>query len=187
MENEMEIRSQRKELLTSIGLNVEDVNAWVVKWQALKDNSKLRGSTCTLTFEQYIHLAISAGLKSPDQIGKRINSYQMARFGDVGVYEYGNCRFITMKQNLEEKRLNGGVESQASAIRGRTKYTDSGFAAVSDKRSKYFRLVSPDGMIFEGKNLREFCITNGLNPGNMSAVCTGKAKQCKGWTGSYIL
>lgn len=49
-------------------------------------------------------LVREANLKSSD-LGFSGNGYVLARFNDEGDYVYGNCRFITQKENSEE-RLN---------------------------------------------------------------------------------
>ena len=50
------------------------------------------------------------------------------------------------------------------------------------RNSKIVKLKNPEGKIMEIYNLVGFCKANGLNPGNMHNVLTGKAKSCKGWT-----
>jgi hypothetical protein len=35
-------------------------------------------------------------------IGKKPHQYCLARYGDTGPYEIGNCRFITCAENWEE-------------------------------------------------------------------------------------
>lgn len=52
----------------------------------------------------------------------------------------------------------------------------------SKRNSKIVRLKNPEGKIMEIYNLVGFCKANGLNPGNMHNVLTGKAKSCRGWT-----
>lgn len=193
--------------------------SWESKWRSLIGNARQAGNVCLLTLGEYIHIAIESGLTSPDQIGCTMDSYQMARYGDKGNYEVGNCRFITMRENLAEKKANGGVESQASKLRGRNKHNDPScarsselqkgkvnkgsvaaakirkgstiydnpsVAAQADKLSKKYRLVSPQGEVFEGKNLSEFCRQNDLLQGCMSNVLSGRKKHHKGWTGEFI-
>jgi hypothetical protein len=52
----------------------------------------------------------------------------------------------------------------------------------SKRNSKTVRLRNPEGKVLEIYNLVGFCKANGLNPGNMHNVLTGRAKSCKGWT-----
>ena len=103
------VTKERAEVLRRIGLDPTQVDAWFGKWQNLKCSSKQRGSICLLTFEQYVSLAKETGLTEPQQIGKKSQLYQMARIGDTGNYELGNCRFVTMSQNAKERADNGGA------------------------------------------------------------------------------
>ena len=52
----------------------------------------------------------------------------------------------------------------------------------SKRNSKTVRLRNPEGKIVEITNLVGYCKANGLNPGNMHNVLTGRKKSCKGWT-----
>ena len=49
-----------------------------------------------------------------------------------------------------------------------------------------FRVKSPDGVVYEGKNLRAFCVEHSLDDQYMSRTCRGLQRQHKGWTGSYL-
>jgi hypothetical protein len=48
--------------------------------------------------------------------------------------------------------------------------------------SKHFSVVSPEGVIYEGINLKAFCVENRLHQGHMAEVNSGIAKTYKGWT-----
>lgn len=50
------------------------------------------------------------------------------------------------------------------------------------KISKPFKLLSPEGSIIEGRNIRKFCRENNLKPSNICAVIKNKRKSHKGWT-----
>lgn len=152
------------------------IKEWNQRLINLRASAKYRGLECNLTLEQYMQLASEAGITHPSQIGKTNESFQMARYGDVGNYEVGNCRFITKLENIREK-TNRGL--------GRTKYSHRGIAAQAEKLSKSFKVKSPAGEVFEGSNLNEFCKLHGLTQTAMSAVCLGKRMQHKGWTGEY--
>ena len=54
-----------------------------------------------ITGPQAISMFEEAGIH-PNQIGQQPDDYQLGRYGDKGIYEYGNCRFITMRENLAE-------------------------------------------------------------------------------------
>lgn len=108
-------------------------------------------SNCTITFDEYINLAKEAGIVDANQIGKSLDSYCMGRIGDTGIYEVGNCRFITVRQNLAERESNGGnikisksklgknitnsesIVSMANKLRGRNKDNCEHLNAMSIK------------------------------------------------------
>jgi hypothetical protein len=127
----------------------------------------------------------------------------MGRLGDIGDYKIGNCRFITMKQNVLEKIINGGsyrgskfrgltadtcsgLASMVKKITGRTKKSHSSIADQAIKISKSFIVTSPLGIVYKDRNVTEFCRIHGLCSVGMSAVCRGVQKHHKGWTGEYI-
>lgn len=118
----------RKVYLVQIGLDPDQSNIWASKWRSLYDRKR---NVCTLTFEQYVGLALEANITDPNQIGRSIDKFQMARTGDSGDYSLGNCRFITMRDNIKEKVINGGTKAQANKLRGRTKFNHPGVARIS--------------------------------------------------------
>lgn len=177
-------RELREEYLNNIGLNSADIVDWVYKWSNLRSNSVY--CDFKLSFDQYIQLAVDAGLTSPNQIGHGSDSYCMGRLGDRGDYELGNCRFITQKQNQQERVLNGGSEISAAKKRGTRKETHESVRSQSDKNSKNYILIDPNGEEHRIRNLNEFCKNRGLNQGNMCAMINGGNKHCKGWTGKIL-
>lgn len=52
--------------------------------------------------------------------------------------------------------------------------------------SKHWRVLSPDGEIFNVYNMSEFCRQNGLDTGGMTRVSKGQQKSHKGWECSKI-
>lgn len=166
---------QRRQYLESVGLDSTLVDVWLRKWRNLYPNAAHKGAKCLLTFEQYIDLAIDAGITQPSQIDKTKGSYSLGRVGDIGNYEIGNCRFITVEQNLDERGLNGGDDAISQKLEGR----------VPLGIVKSFILVSPDGVEYRGTNMSEFCRQFGLRPNSVSALCLGKVQTYKGWTGRY--
>ena len=53
---------------------------------------------------------------------------------------------------------------------------------MSISASKPFRIVSPEGVPFEGTNLLSFCRNKKLTYSNMNLVINGKTNHCHGWT-----
>lgn len=64
------------------------------------------------------------------------------------------------------------------------KQSEETVALRAAKKSGPFYLVSPDGEIFEGKNLTKFCEENNLSQSNLREVSIGKRLHHKGWTSS---
>jgi len=50
-----------------------------------------------------------------------------------------------------------------------------------DKLARPFRLISPDGELIEGRNIKAFARQHGLNSGNLYSVLKGTASHHKGW------
>lgn len=182
----MSITRDRVVWMVANGFNPTDVKTWRLMWQRLKYHASTRNIGCHLTFEDYLTLAKNAGIYDPEMIGRTKGSYQLGRYGDKGDYTPDNCRFITKELNRLEMTLNGGDDAMAKSLRGRSKQTHSGVKSQSEKVSKWFKVISPDGEEFVGKNLTDFCKQYGLNRGNMSSVCRGEMTSYKGWFGEYI-
>ena len=68
-------------------------------------NAKKEGLLCKLTFDEYCQLVYDAGLFS-SQLGYKGEGYVLARFNDCGDYDVSNCRFVTHKENVSERRVS---------------------------------------------------------------------------------
>ena len=84
--------------------------------------------TRTLTVEQIQQLLDDAGI-TIWQVGKRKGQYCLARYKDLGDYAWGNCRFVTKEENLNElfdnwdkdevyERRNENIYNKSRAIFG---------------------------------------------------------------------
>lgn len=203
MISNQEIGRQRKSYVAASGLDASLYDVWSHKWKTLCMNARHMDRECKITFEQYIDLAVDAGINDPSQIGRSEGQYQMGRLGDNGGYEIGNCRFITVEQNRIEKKVNGGtyrgcshrgmskethkgLASMVETRMGWNKKTHTGIASQALKLSKEYRIVSPNGIIYTGRNISEFCAEHNLCKVSMAAVCRGSQKTHKGWTGTYV-
>jgi hypothetical protein len=67
-----------------------------------KVNAKKEGLTFCLTEDDIIHLLGEAGI-TVVQWG--FSGFHLARRGDLGNYDVGNCRFIPATQNYKEKKI----------------------------------------------------------------------------------
>lgn len=184
------------------GFKPSDATDWYHKWRGTVRNAKARKLSCTLSLDDYLFLARKAGLRTPDQVGMAVGSYNLGRVGDTGGYVKGNCRFITSEQNRRERSTNGCFDDYSRRKANWTKDNHEGTRRMAEKAkermsdpafkerivqkiSKSFRLVSPTGKVFKGHNLAEFCREHELALASMAAVCRN-GTTIKGWTGKYL-
>jgi len=71
-----------------------------------------------LNYEDWCFLVAEAGLRSSD-LGFSGKNYVLARYGDEGPYEVGNCRFTTQQQNVLERKISDKMRSASAQL---TKY-----------------------------------------------------------------
>ncbi|MBO4736457.1 MAG: hypothetical protein J5614_08700 [Paludibacteraceae bacterium] len=88
---------------SELELSINDDGKLKQKWQNKRVNARAEGIECNLTYEEYCQLVSDAGLKS-SQLGYTGEDYVLGRYNDSGNYEMGNCRFITQKENSDEKK-----------------------------------------------------------------------------------
>ena len=77
--------------------------------QRLCNRAKGKGVDCTLSTLDIANLLEEAGI-SVSQLGRNKGCYHLARHGDTGNYEIGNCRFLPMSENIKEQKPNGSKE-----------------------------------------------------------------------------
>lgn len=96
-------------------------------------------------------------------------------------------RVATMAAKLRgrTKETHDHLLEHSKRMSGRTKQTHSGVALSALKKSNRFIVKDPNGVIYTGVNLGEFCDGHGLNRSHMSAVCRGDKDNHKGWVGYY--
>jgi len=90
--------------------------------------------------------------------------------------------FMSQRTVANYPHLENGRKITAEKLRGRTKYTDKGRAIASEKNSKFYSFISPDGVKHQGKNVEEFAKSIGLKGSGFSRMKTGRLKQYRGWT-----
>ena len=84
-------------------INEETKTIWRY-WRA-KNSHHTPEKQWLLTGAELVQLFEDAGITVND-IGQKSQQYQLARHGDTGHYEMGNCRFITMHENLQERSFS---------------------------------------------------------------------------------
>ena len=75
-----------------------------------KATAKQQGIPFELELRDIHWLLYCAGIRI-EQIGKGRGQYALARIGDTGPYAIGNCRFVTMEENIKER---GPVDNSAA-------------------------------------------------------------------------
>ena len=88
----------------SVPILNEDIKAVWTYWKTKKKFSKA-DKQWLLTGAELMQLMRDASVTIND-IGVKSHQYQLARHGDTGHYEMGNCRFITMHENLQERSFS---------------------------------------------------------------------------------
>lgn len=87
-------------------LGINDDGKLYRKFYNKKINAKKEGVDCLLTYEEFCNLVREARLTS-SQIGFTTKEkYVLARYNDSGNYQIGNCRFITQRENAQEKKIS---------------------------------------------------------------------------------
>jgi hypothetical protein len=117
---------------------------------------------------------------SPDE-------YRLAKdftiIGPDGIeYKGKNLKEFCRKNNLSQGNMHSVISGKNKSYRG---WHVLATEKLSDKKehslAKEFKFLSPDQIIFEGKNLCEFCRKHNLSQSNMHHVLKGNYKQYKGW------
>ena len=193
-----------KELYLKLGLfPIEDYKLWYKKYITQQKSSSKRGLENSLTFTDYLELAHDAGIISPKMIGRSIDSFQLGRIMDSGGYHRDNVRFITFRENIDEKVISGVTQRAALKMRGRTKETCSGLQSASEKKkgrtksnhegicscamqkSRAF-LIYNSTELYIGRNMQSCCNILGLRSGCLSLVLHGCRKSHKGFKGRWL-
>ena len=148
-----------------------------------KNNSYKEGIYFDLTYKQWCELLKEACIKSSD-LGFSGNNYVLARFGDKGGYTWGNCRFITQKQNILEKEITDKQREVArkqaekmtelnrntpkEIVSERIKRGKALASSVQSKREKQNKIIAPNPKTinYQGEKNSQwgtFWITNGVD------------------------
>ena len=87
---------------SDLELLINDDGKLKQRWKNKRVNAKAEELECNLTYDEFCQLVYDAGLVS-SQLGFTGDCYVLARYNDSGNYDFGNCRFITQKENVAEK------------------------------------------------------------------------------------
>lgn len=85
--------------------DIDDNGKLYSKWLNKRNNAKQENIDFKLTYYEFCLLVKEANLLSSD-LGFSGKGYVLARYNDIGPYEYGNCRFILQSENAKEKKIS---------------------------------------------------------------------------------
>lgn len=119
--------------MARLARDIDDDGLLYRRWKDKRSHAKKLGVGMSLTFDEYAGLLRDAGIKS-SAIG--VTGYHLARYGDVGPYAVGNCRFVPWQVNMAEQdssRISAGLrrhyETHDGSFLGR-KHSEGSKAAI---------------------------------------------------------
>lgn len=84
------------------------------------------------------------------------------------------------KKHSEESKMKNKVASTYYYQKNTEKFKEMRAKCI-ESRSVSFTIISPEGEVFEGKNICKFCRENGLKTTNFYRLLSGKLSDYKGW------
>lgn len=116
------------------------------------------------------------GVKFSDEFKRKISETSKGRRHTEETKRKMSLAHKGKKLSLEgiEKLRKANIEK---------KHSDEHKRKNGESRSKLFRIISPDGVLHEGKNVREFSKKHNLNPSHVCRMLRGLKhyNQVKGW------
>jgi len=100
--------SKYQDKISDLEYELNDDGRLFAKWKMKCCNAEKEGLHCNLTFHEFCLLVKDANLVS-SQLGFSGDMYVLARYEDKGDYTFNNCRFITQKENSDEKVITEKV------------------------------------------------------------------------------
>lgn len=107
------------------------------------------------------------GRKRPPEVGARISAVKKGYKRSPEVIE------------RHRQKMKGRKPSQATL--DAVKRCGSIYIAHEHNKVAY-AFVSPEGVLYEGRGIKEFALTHGLDPKQLSRLNLGKVKSHQGWT-----
>lgn len=149
-----------------------ELNPFYGKKHTKETKEKLREITLELCKDESFRLSRS-------NYGEKNGMYGSTRTGELNPM-WGKTHSEETKKKQSKKRKEW-FKNNESPHKGKP-CLESTKKALSEKNSKKYKLISPEGMIIEIKNLTQFAKENNLNIGCLQHVVAGRNKSHKGWT-----
>lgn len=153
------------------------IQAGVYCYQNKVNGKRYIGSTKNLTERHNQHVArLHRGNSQHPKL-----QYAWNKYGEDS-FEYSVLQLLpkTFTRKERVKVENIWIAYYDCVNNGYNCSTADGYG--KEVRAKPFKLMSPDGAIYEGTNIREFALEHGLNPALLNHVVNGKRISHKRWT-----
>jgi hypothetical protein len=149
------------------------LNSFYGKKHTNETKQKLKESTLKLCESEEFR-------KKRANYAEKNGMYGNSRFGELNPM-YGKKQSEETKNKISQKaklRYANGFKNCLSE----RKITEKEKQIISDRNSKIYKIISPEGKLLIIKNLTKYSKENNLNPIMMSRVSRGLAKKHKGYT-----
>ena len=147
------------------------MNPFYGKKHSEETKEKLRRITIELCKDEHFRM-------SRANYGEKNGMYESARFGELNPM-WSKKHSEETKRKQSEKRKDW-FKNNESPLKGKP-CLESTKKRISEKNSKEYRLISPEGKTTEVKNLTKFAKENNLSIGCLRHVIAGRNKSHNGW------
>jgi hypothetical protein len=110
--------------------------------------------------------------------GEKNGMYGSARFGELNPM-YGKTHNEKTRKKISEN-IKKYYENNSNPNKGK-KLSDEQKKIISEKNSKEYKLINPNGELIKIKNLTKFAKEHDLSIGCLQHVVAGRNKSHKGW------
>jgi len=148
-----------------------ELNSFYGKQHSDETKEKLRKITLELCEDESFRASRS-------NCGENNGMYGSERFGELNPM-WGKIHSDETKRKQSQKRKEW-FKNNESPLKGKP-CLESTKKALSEKNSKEYKLISPEGTIVKIKNLTKFAKENNLNIGCLNHVVAGRNKSHRGW------
>lgn len=157
--------------------------------QVKKDPEKLERRR-KISRESALRNSRKRGVKPREECGRKFKVVSP----EGKVYEGINCRPFAKEHDLHPQSFTAMVRGELNHCSGWIRYgfeppegykwNGKRFDKIHKqcKNQRSFKVIDPEGKIWEGKNQSLFCDEHGLDRRKLNAVLLGKRKSHKGWT-----
>lgn len=157
--------------------------------QVKKDPEKLERRR-KLSRESALRNSRKRGVKPREECGRKFKVVSP----EGKVYEGINCQPFAKEHGLHPQSFTAMVRGELNHCSGWTRYgfeppegykwNGKRFDKIhkQSKNQRLFKVIDPEGKIWEGKNQSLFCDEHELDRAKLNAVLLGRRKSHKGWT-----